>query len=134
MTSPFPQPLAIAKLKGADKKNPKRYAQRKAAMMPKDGVGEPPEYMSEGAKQFWLETVASTPDGVLTELDRLPLEMLSVLTDEFRQKGELMTGVRMRTMVTLISRFGMTPGDRARIPAPTEKQDQDVNPFDEFAA
>lgn len=131
MASPHKQPLAVAKLKGADKKNPKRYKDAKAAPMPELGIGDFTVNLSPGARAVWTEVEPLMVTGVLTVADRLSFAALCELTAEFREDPREFSGTKLGKMITLLSLFGMTPVDRAKIriekpEAPPE------NPFESF--
>lgn len=132
MASPYKQPLAVAKLKGADKKNPKRYKDAKEAIQPEVGVGDCPGHMSEGAKKVWAEITPTMVVGVLTIADRFSWEALCELIAEFRMAPTEFTGAKYSTMLGFLSRFGMTPADRVKIKV-EKKEAPPENPFEAFS-
>lgn len=131
MPSPHPLPLNIARMTGADAKNPQRYRARKNAPQPAAGIGEPPAHLSGGAVEVWLEILPTMVDGVLTVADRLAWCALCELEAERRESPREFTAARYATLVSLLSRFGMTPADRAKIQVNNGEEKQQ-NPFAEF--
>lgn len=134
MASPYPQPLAIAKLKGSDKKDPQRYRDRKAAIQAPLGVGKPPSSISPGAQRVWEELTPTMVEGVLTVLDNPAWHAFCELYAEFKEDPRAMNGTRLTKMITLFSLFGMTPVDRMKIRLEKPGKDKPDNPFEAFAA
>lgn len=133
MASPHKQPIALAQLKGADKKNPKRYKDAKAAPTAKVGVGEPDRMMSPAAQAVWRDITPKMVHGVLTVVDGPAWRALCELIAEFNEDPREFSGTKLGKMITLFSLFGMTPVDRAKIRIEQEDKKLD-NPFESFAA
>jgi len=104
------QPVELARLKGADKKNPQRY--RGEVPKHSDPVGEPPAHLSDKAQAAWQELVAKCIPGVLTKADELPLEMLANLLAEYREDPHGFPTSRWTALWAAFGKFGMTPSDR----------------------
>jgi len=133
MASPHKQPLALAKLKGADKKNPKRYKDAKEAPMAELGVGEPDRMMTPGAQAVWRDLTPKMVHGVLTIVDGPAWRALCELLAEFNEDPRMFGATKLGKMITLMSLFGMTPVDRAKIKL-EKPNEQPANPFESFAA
>lgn len=128
-----PAPTNIAILKGADKKDPQRYRDRKKAATATAGIGDVPEYLTGGAAVVWAEVVPGMVEGVLTVTDRMAWAALCELEAERRESPREFSGAKYSTLVSLLARFGMTPADRARVTI-DKGEDEPQNPFAEFAA
>ena len=115
------KPMALRELHGTANKNVHRN--NDDAPVPERGIGEPPENMEEGVKEIWYEVTNIIYNGVMGEGDRLSLEIMCNLFYRFRYgvKGteiEPLLGAELARLVSLLSLFGMTPADRARVNAP----------------
>lgn len=132
MPSPYPQPLALAKLTGADKKNPQRYRDRKSAIQCGTDIGEPPTVLTPGALSVWLELQPVFVPGVLSAMDQAAFSVLCELVSQFREAPRDMPGAKLGKMISLFSLFGLTPVDRQRIRAQTETEEP-LNPFEAFS-
>lgn len=125
----IPQPVETALLKGADKAHPERYRNRVRRSAP--GIGEAPAYLSGDAAVVWLELAATLPPGVLTVADREAFAALCDLIAERREAPREFSGAKYSVLVSLLSRFGMTPSDRAKVQV-TDEPEAPANPFTEF--
>ena len=107
------QPIELARLKGADKRNPKRYRN----IVPKSDLpcGEPPEEMSDGAQECWHELSAKTIQGVLTYADTIILEIASNLLAEYRANPTDFQIGKYLHLIGLLARLGMSPTDRTHL-------------------
>jgi phage terminase small subunit len=120
-------PTAILEAKGAFLINP----QRSRPNEPKSDrlLGSPPKYLSKEQKKIWKETAKRLPPGVALESDRDAFEMMVRLTHQMRGGLPMMAAERS-TLISLWSRFAMTPADRSRVSVekPSEsKLDQFMN-------
>jgi phage terminase small subunit len=120
--------LVQARLSGAAAKNPQRY--RAVPPEGKGELGEPPEHVGAAAAAVWRELDRVSPVGVLTESDRIPVEMLSNLVIEYRENPSGFQASRLAQMVSLLGRLGMTPIDRHRLAVVPDKLEK--NEFDAF--
>lgn len=121
------QPREVAELKGATRKHPERYRKTPPAVdMP---LGNAPDYFTADQKGVWFELETYAPRGVLTGADRVAMELLSVLLDEFRKNPVDIRVAKIGQMVSCLGRLGMTPADRQKLG--TEKPKEE-NPFDAF--
>lgn len=122
-----PQPLEVAKLKGADRKHPERYRKKPPAVdLP---LGNAPEHLKEDEKKMWFELESYAPRGAWTGADRLTVELLAVLFCEFRKDPVGIRVAKIGQIVSCLARLGMTPADRQKLG--TEKPPEG-NPFDAF--
>ena len=111
-------PLAIANLKGQTKKNPQRYRDRANAPQPQNGVGEPPQWLTNEVASAWVEISSSLPLGVLTIADRVAVEVASTLIAEFRASPKDFTAARLAQLRGLLGSLGLTPADRIKLAVP----------------
>ena len=121
------QPREVAELKGAIRKNPQRYRKQPPAVdLP---LGTAPDRFTPDQKAIWFELETYAPRGSWTGADRVTVELLSVLLDEFRTNYAEMKVAKIGQIVSCLARLGMTPADRQKLG--TEKP-ADENPFDAF--
>lgn len=122
------QPRALAKLKGADRKNPQRYA--KEELKVEGPLGEAPARMKGRSREFWEEIQKYALPGVLTPSDRLLLEIAANLMSEYTSRPRMFTATKYTHMIGILARLGMTPSDRQKfgVGKPPEEKD----PFEEF--
>ena len=118
------QPLEIAKLKGAHKKDPQRY--RKEVPKSKLPLGEAPAHLTPEAAACWFEISGYSIPGVMTGADRIALEVLSNLLAEYRDDPRGFTAAKLNQLIGSLGRFGMTPSDRTKLGVEKSKAD---NPF-----
>ncbi len=121
---PNRKPTVVHELSGAFKKNPQR--RRTHEPVPRGGIGPAPDWFTDSQRQCWDDVVTACPDGVATSSDRLSLEVLAVLLDQFRREaGEMKAGLISRLDI-LLCRFGLAPADRSRVEVPKQFTD---NPY-----
>lgn len=114
-------PSNVLQMSGANKKHPERAKTRKHEPMPKAGIGPAPKQWDEQLRKVWDEIVGITPAGVLGDSDRIALELAVHLLVEYRENPKGFTTSRFAPLVSLLSRFGLTPADRTRISVPSGK-------------
>jgi phage terminase small subunit len=114
-------PTKVLQLRGADKKNPKRFKDRQNEPEPAAGIGEASQHLSEAEQKIWDELVGLVPAGVLGNSDRIALERVSVLLYQARYEREEWTSSKEKDLIQYLSRFGMTPSDRSKISVPKPK-------------
>ena len=121
-------PTKILELKGAFKKNPQR--ERNNEPEPTKTLGNyPANFKSKKLKAIWDELADNFALGNLGNSDRLALETLCILVDGFRSDPKEFSSAKLGRMTALISLFGGTPSDRAKLNVPkTPKK----NPFSEI--
>ena len=133
----YTQPIEVAQLKGADKKNPQRY--RDIVPKSKLPLGEPPAHMSDDAQECWYELSFYSIPGVMTGADRVLLEVASDLLDEYRksrvpdEEGRLpkFQVVKLGKLIECLARFGMTPSDRTKLGVDKSKADDPYDRLDD---
>lgn len=109
----IPQPIEVAKFKGAHKVHPERY--RKIAPKSDKPLGNYPNHLSPGAKKCWFELEEYAAPGVLTVTDRLAFEILSELIAEYRTSPVDFKTSRINTIISLMARLGFTVADRQKL-------------------
>ena len=117
-----------AALRGADRKDPQRFRDRKAAPKHEGPIGNPPTGMAEDAKACWFEFVTYAIPGTMTAADRITLETASNLLAEYRRDTVEFTAAKLGALLKVLSLFGMTPVDRQKLGAGAPPKD--LNPFD----
>lgn len=121
------QPLELAKLKGATKKDPQRYARE--VVKNTANLGDPPEDMLPSARGVWGEITKIAIPGVLTESERVLVEVVVNLLIEYRIDPAGFPANKLGHLLNALGRLGMSPADRQRLGVMKTKG---TNPFDEF--
>ncbi len=122
------KPTKILELSGAFKHDPARGRARANEPVPNGPLGRAPTYMSVECKKIWKEILATTVEGVLTEQDRISVELLVTLISKLRS-GTLKTP-EMAVLSGLLSKMGLTPADRSRVHVEPKKDE--LSPFSSF--
>lgn len=89
-------------------------------------LGSPPKWLTKEEKKVWKDIAKTLLPGVAFASDRDSFELMVVLTTQQRdpvRKLEMMAAER-NLLVTLWSRFGKTPADRAKIQAEQPKKSE----------
>jgi hypothetical protein len=121
------QPREVAELKGATKVHPERYRKTPPAVdLP---LGNAPDSFTAAQKAIWFELETYAPKGAWTGADRVTVELLCILLDEFRTNYAEMKVAKIGSIIGCLARLGMTPSDRQKLG--TEKP-PDGNPFEVF--
>lgn len=107
-------PTKVLELRGAFKVHPGR--RRPDEPRPTGELGDPPVHLSEAALTAWNEIVAMAPPGVLTNSDRMAVEIAACLMAQFRAGDLLPAGVGH--LRGILGRMGLTPADRAGLSIP----------------
>lgn len=122
-------PSNVLRLRGADKKNPKRLRDRENEPVPKAAIGKrPPAHLNREERRCWRELVRAAPYGVIGDCDAWEVEMAARLMAQYRESGAEMPASRLGLLHSILGRFGFTPADRSKVQVP--KPDP-VNPFDD---
>jgi len=119
------KPTNVLELTGAFKKNPQR------ARQDAETAGElsaPPKHINGPVLNAWKEIVKYAPLQVLTESDRLSIELAANLLAQFRADPVEFTAAKLVRLEALLGKFGMTPADRAKVSGP-KKEPPKGNPF-----
>ena len=107
------KPIELARLSGADKKNPQRYG----GEVPKadQSFGDYLAIRSTDPAECWREISEQCIPGVLTMADRIILEITSNLLAEYRRDPEGFAIGKYRHLVGCFGRLGMSPSDRTKL-------------------
>lgn len=125
---------------GSFEHDPQRRAAREGEPEPTGPLGDPPDSLTALQREAWQEIAGNAAPGVLTNADRVLVEMYCRLAA--RMRGELtpdgypnpLKAAEYSLLVTILGRMGMTPSDRARMkvpPAPGKRKA--ANTFDDLA-
>lgn len=77
-------------------------------------IGTAPAYMTALERKTWKELVKQVPPGVLKFSDRLIFAVLVTLASKFYAR-EPMRIMETNQMLSISSKFGMTPADRSKV-------------------
>lgn len=87
------KPTKIRQIEGTRDRRPLDF--QEAEPQPRGDVGGPPDYMSKRQRDIWNETLAESPPGLLTGLDRVVLETWVLTCDIQRQAAEKLAATPM---------------------------------------
>lgn len=121
------KPTNVLELTGAFKKHPERA--RKDA----EAVGDltaPPAHINGAVLHAWNEIAKYAPRDVLTDSDRLSIELAANLLAQFRDDPIEFTAAKLVRLEALLGKFGMTPADRSKVGG--KKEAPKGNPFAEL--
>jgi len=118
-------PTNVLELRGAFKKDPQRKRSEPETV---GTLTDAPDYLDDEVRAIWAEFVKCAPIGVMTESDRLSLEIACHLMREFRQNPVEFTAAKIGRLQALLGSFGMTPADRAKLATPSKANEE--NPFE----
>ena len=110
--APNLQPTAILDAKGSFLKHPERARPNEPRAT--EPLGTPPKYLTAAEKKVWKELAKQLLPGVAFASDRVAFELLVRLTAKMRTNQMTKTS-DMTTLISLCSRFAMTPADRSRV-------------------
>jgi len=122
-------PTNILELRGSFKKDPQRRKARANEPTGIPGLGDAPERLSEAERTAWAEISQTCAAGVLTQSDRLALELAACLLAELWDTKREFHNARRRLLHSMLASFGMTPSDRSRV---SVAKPEAVNPFAKF--
>lgn len=111
-------PTKILQLRGAGKKHPERMRARENEMEPEAGIGPAPYHFTTAEREAWDEIVRMVPAGVLGNTDRIAVERAAKLLVRSRVADGTWTASDERSLITYLSKFGLTPADRSRVSTP----------------
>jgi hypothetical protein len=115
------KPTVVHEMLGSYRANP----QRRPRSEPRpDELGPAPTHLSPQERAAWAEVLACLPHGVAMASDAPALELLVRLLTQARRDPEF-PAAKMNTLLSLISRFGMTPSDRSRVVAEPPEPEED---------
>jgi hypothetical protein len=115
-------PTEILDAKGAFLANPQRKRDNEPTTASADPLGSPPTRLTKDEKKVWKEVAKRMLPGVVFASDRDAFELMVRLTVRMRAEDHtkeetLMTAAEKTLLVSLWSRFAMTPADRSRVQA-----------------
>lgn len=118
-------PTNVLELRGAFKRHPER--KRDEEPKPSQAIGECPDRLDAGERAAWDEIVATCCPGVLTNADRLAVELAARLLAELWDTGREFSVARMTRLHSILGSLGMTPSDRSKVhitqPKPKSRYD-----------
>ncbi|WP_185749583.1 hypothetical protein [Stutzerimonas xanthomarina] len=121
-------PTNLLDARGSFRKHPERKRVDPDTAGP---LSAAPDHLTEQALECWQDIVASAPHGVITDSDRIALELAANLLAQFRTDPGEFKSMRLVRLEVLLGKFGMTPADRSRVSiAPRAKPS--ANPFADF--
>ncbi|MDU9400608.1 hypothetical protein [Pseudomonas sp. zfem003] len=121
------KPTNVLELTGAFKKNPDRAREDAQTVGPLTG---PPPHLNGGALHAWKEIAGHAPLEVLTNSDRIALELAAQLLHQFREDPVEFPATKLVRLEALLGKFGMTPADRAKVAGKPSRPS--ASAFDEF--
>jgi hypothetical protein len=109
-------PASVLEARCAFKKHPERRPENPEALN-KNPLGVPPEHHTQSEAYAWHEIAATAPPGVLSEAERIIVEVLAKQPTDIREnpEAEAATPAKYSCIESLIGKLGMTPADRARV-------------------
>jgi phage terminase small subunit len=116
-----PTPTAILDARGGFINRPSRERPDEPSTAGRRPLGPPPSYLSAEEKKVWKRLAKEMLPGVAFASDRTAFELLTRLTAKLRA-GQMSKSSDMATLITLCSRFAMTPADRSRVVAEQPKE------------
>lgn len=111
-------PTNVLEMRGSFKKHPERKRADAEASGPLDGA---PDHISGAVLIAWNEISGSAPLDVLTNSDRISLELAANLLSQFRNDPLEFPAAKLVRLEALLGKFGMTPADRAKVGGKKEK-------------
>lgn len=117
-------PTNVLDARGSFKKHPERKRQDAEASGPLEAS---PDHINGEVLNAWNEIVESAPLDVLTNSDRISLEIAANLLAQFRSDPIGFTAAKLVRLEALLGKFGMTPADRAKVGG--KKEAPKGNPF-----
>lgn len=122
---------AVAKKRAAPVKKPKVEAVEAVETPKREWLEPDPLILDDCEIVIWDQINKHAPKGLITEADRLLLEILCRLMAKMRNRAQL-TREEISTMNQLSSRFAMTPKDRANMKVGVEKPEKKANKFEDL--
>jgi phage terminase small subunit len=120
---------------GAFDHDPQRRRERANEPIPSGPLGDPPDFLTPPQVAIWKELEALAPPGVLTNADRIMLEMLCRLLERERHpQGSDLKAAERNQAISMLARLGMSPADRAKKQVDNPRgEDQPTDPFSQLA-
>ena len=106
------KPTNVLELTGAFKKDPQR---RREDAEPVGELTAPPAHINGAVLHAWKEIAKYAPRDVLTNSDRLSLELAANLLAQFRNDPLDFPAAKLVRLEAMLGKFGMTPADRSKV-------------------
>ena len=119
-------PLAKAKLTGADRQNPKRFASRGDPAASGRDIGGAPAYLPASAQRAWATFTDELP--WLQHEDRAALEIAATMRARIHDDPANVPAALFGQYRLALSALGATPVDRSKVNH-TPPDDDDADPF-----
>ena len=117
-------PREKARITGADRNHPSRFARRSAPHTAP--LGEPSNWMNDGQRAAWDLFRREVP--WLMESDRALVEIASYLRARIMAGEEVGVGA-MNQLRMCAAQMGATPADRSKVAVPAEPDDDPADRF-----
>jgi hypothetical protein len=108
-------PTAILQSRGSFINHKNRKEARAGEPVVTKRLGSPPKTFTDEQKRLWHEFAKIVPAGVATYADRWAVEIVVCAMAKFRAGS--ISGTETGHLMSLLSRFGLTPADRSRVVA-----------------
>ena len=118
-------PTNVLDARGSFRKHPERKRVDPDTAGP---LSAAPDHLTEQALECWNDIAVSAPPGVLTDSDRIALEIAANLLAQIRADPLEFTSMRLVRLEVLLGKFGMTPSDRSKVSIATRAKPS-ANPF-----
>jgi len=119
------KPTNVLEASGAFRKDPQRRRQDAETVGP---LTKAPAHLGGGVLHAWNEISRFAPRDVLSDSDRIALEVAATLLAQFREDPAEFPATKLVRLEALLGKFGMTPADRAKVGGKKEKPKG--NPFE----
>jgi hypothetical protein len=106
-------PLAKARLTGADRKDPSRFAARAEPALSGRGIGLAPEYLSPSGRKAWATFTDELP--WLMHEDRAILEVAATLRGRIADEPATASAALLGQYRLFLAALGATPVDRSKV-------------------
>lgn len=117
-------PTNVLDARGSFKKHPERKRQDADSVGP---LSAAPDHINGPVLNAWNEIARCAPLDVLTDSDRISLELAANLLAQFRADPTEFAAAKLVRLEALLGKFGMTPADRAKVGG--KKEAPKGNPF-----
>lgn len=115
-------PTNLLEMRASFKAHPERKAQRAAEPTPQGDIGDPPASLKRKAlRNIWYELIEITPKGVLTNADRIHLEIVCHLLYQFRSDPVDFPAMKHSRLEAMLGKIGLNPSDRSKVSIVKEK-------------
>ena len=109
----------------------RKHRENQEEPISKESLGDAPDCLDEAQKKVWVELSNNAIEGVLTDTDRIIIEIIARLLSKLRTEGKLTVG-EMGHLIGCLARIGFTPSDRAKISVKKTKTEK--SPWEKFGS